>query len=191
MNVLEAINSRRTIRRFEQKRIPEDELIKIVAAARLTAHGANRQPLKYIIVSSPEMCDKVFSHTKWAGYIPDGTPREGERPTAYIAIISDSDIRPIAAADVDCGLAMTTIMLASHELGLGSCAIGSIDRTALHNLFELSENHHVSYLVALGYTAQKGSFFDMEDGNIKYYYDENGDVFVPKRKLDEILIKKI
>lgn len=191
MNVLDAIETRRTIRKFTQEPLKEADLLKIVNAARLSAYGANRQPLKYIIISEKESCAKVFPHTKWAGYLPDWDPSEGERPTAYIAILADSTIRPVKAADVDCGLAMTSMMLCAHELGIGSCAIGSIDREELHALFELDDIYHVSYLLALGYPAQSGSYFDMIDDNIKYYHDDEGNVHVPKRTFNEVLIKKI
>lgn len=188
MSVFDTIVARRTVRKFKRDALNDADLVKIVDAARLSSSGANRQPLKYVIISSPDMCKKVFPHTKWAGYI-DWDPSEEESPSAYIALIADSEIKPAKACEVDCGLAMSNMMLAAEELKIGSCAIGSIDREDLHKLLELPDTYYVSYLLALGYPAQTAEYFDSND--IKYYHDENGNVHVPKRPMNEVLIKKI
>ena len=54
MNVYDAIMKRRTIRKFEQKAVSEDNLVKIVDCARVAAYGANVQPLKFMIVNNSE-----------------------------------------------------------------------------------------------------------------------------------------
>ncbi len=188
MSAFDTILSRRTVRKFKKEPLSDTDLIKIVNAGRLAASGANRQPIKYAIISDEKICAKVFPHTKWAGYI-DWNPTEAESPSAYIAILADNDIKPIKACEVDCGLVMSNMMLAAEELGIGSCALGSIDREDIHKMLDLPENLYVSYLLALGYPAQEAEFFESSD--MKYYHDENGNVHVPKRPLDEVLIKKI
>ena len=52
MNVYDAIMKRRTIRKFEQKAVSEDNLVKLVDCARVAAYGANVQPLKFMIVNN-------------------------------------------------------------------------------------------------------------------------------------------
>ena len=188
MNVFDVISSRRTVRKFKRDPLSDSDLIKIVDAGRLAASGANRQPIKYAIISSEDMCAKVFPHTKWAGYI-DWNPMANDSPAAYIAIIADNDIKPIKACEVDAGLVMSNMMLAAEALGIGSCALGSIDREDLHKMLNLPESYYVSYLLALGYPAQTADYFDASD--VKYYHDENQNVHVPKRPIDEVLIKKI
>ena len=60
MNVYDAIMKRRTIRKFEQKTVSEDNLVKLVDCARVAAYGANVQPLKFMIVTSKNIPnDKV------------------------------------------------------------------------------------------------------------------------------------
>ena len=54
MNVYDAIMKRRTIRKFEQKAVSEDNLVKLVDCARVAAYGANVQPLKFMIVNNSE-----------------------------------------------------------------------------------------------------------------------------------------
>ena len=88
MDVYEAIISRRSIRRFQQKPISTDLLKKFVNAARLAPSAANFQPLEYFVVTDKDLLDKVFETLGWAAYIrPKWSPSQEERPTAYIIIL--------------------------------------------------------------------------------------------------------
>lgn len=71
MNVYDAIMKRRTIRKFEQKAVSEDNLVKLVDCARVAAYGANVQPLKFMIVNNSKTLQKIYPMTKWAGYLAD------------------------------------------------------------------------------------------------------------------------
>ena len=64
MNVYDAIMKRRTIRKFEQKAVSEDNLVKIVDCARVAAYGANVQPLKFMIVNNSENTSKNIPDDK-------------------------------------------------------------------------------------------------------------------------------
>ena len=89
MDVYDAIKSRRSIRRFQQKPIELELLKKFVNAARLAPSAANLQPLEFFIVTEKELCAKVFETIGWAGYIkPKWTPNENKRPAAYIIILN-------------------------------------------------------------------------------------------------------
>ena len=105
MNVYDAIMKRRTIRKFEQKAVSEDNLVKLVDCARVAAYGANVQPLKFMIVNNSETLQKIYPMTKWAGYLADGAPKENERPAAYIAVLGDSSIKSNKMYEVEAGAA--------------------------------------------------------------------------------------
>lgn len=190
MNVYDAIMKRRTIRKFEQKAVSEDNLVKLVDCARVAAYGANVQPLKFMIVNNSETLQKIYPMTKWAGYLADGAPKENERPAAYIAILGDSSIKSNKMYEVEAGAAVTTMMLEAVEMGLGTCWLGAIQRDEIKKLLELDENLNVVYLLAVGYPKQESKIVDMKDNGVKYYEDENGVINVPKRSLEEILIKQ-
>ncbi len=183
MSVYELILNRRTIRKFEQKPISEENLEKMVNAARVAPSGANLQPLKYIAVKSSKMCDKIFPLTKYAGYLEDGAPKEGERPVAYIIVLEDENIRKGAA--LDAGAAIENIILTALEEGIASCWVGSVDRDKLAELLNLPENLVINSVVALGYPAQQSMVAELES-DIKYYLDEQGTLHVPKRSMEEI-----
>ena len=56
----EKIRSRRTIRKYLQKAVPEQVLLKCVDAARLSPSGGNLQPLRYVIINDPKLLKPVF-----------------------------------------------------------------------------------------------------------------------------------
>lgn len=187
MNTYETILQRRTIRKFSQTQIPDENLKKYVNAARLAPSGANLQPVKYVIVQSADMVQKVFSHVRWAAYIaPEGNPKKGEEPTAFVAILADTAIRS-AGYEADMGAAVASFILAAEEDGVGACWMGSIDYEKISELLELAPEQKLLCVVALGYKAEQPVAVEM-DNDIKYYKDEHGVLHVPKRKLDEVLV---
>ena len=188
MNIYETITKRRTVRKFTQDKVQREELIRIIDCARLSATAANLQPLKFAIIDG-DTAKKVYPFTKWAGYLKDWEPSQSERPTAYIAVLTDTSIKSADKSEVDCGSAIADMMFEAVELGLGSCWLGAIDREGIKSLLGLDDKYYVSYLLAVGYSAQTGYVFDVKDDNVHYYFDESGNVHVPKRTLDEVLVE--
>lgn len=188
MNVREAIEKRRTIRKYRQTPIDLATLHELIDCARLAAYGANLQPLKFMAINDAKTVSAIFPLTRWAGYLPDGAPKSGEEPTAYIAILGDMEIKKNGAFEVDAGAAVTNMMLRATELELGTCWLGSIDREKIPALLNLPENLKLVYLLAVGEPMQESCICDMEDGNVKYFEDENGKINVPKRSLEEVIV---
>lgn len=186
MTVYDAVMKRRTIRKFMQKKIERDKLVKLVDCARMAAYGANLQPLKFAIIDDDKKLSDVFPFIKWAGYLEDGAPKQNERPAAYIAVLGDKSIKQSDTYEVEAGAAVTTMMLAAEEMEIASCWLGAIKRDEIKQVLEIDDKFSVVYLLALGYPMQKSEPVEMKD-DIKYYLD--GDVLkVPKRSLNEVLI---
>jgi len=185
MDVYEAIEGRRTIRKYkEEERIPLDLLKKLVNAAKLAPSGANLQPWEFIIVERNDICDAVFPYLKWAGYIaPAGNPPEGYRPAAYIVLLKNPAINKGGVHDF--GAAAQNIMLTAYELGIASCWLGSIEREKVKAVLKIPAEYEIDTIVALGYPAEK-SVIEEEKGSIKYYKDEQETLHVPKRALEKI-----
>lgn len=187
MNVYDAIMQRRTIRKFRQDKIDKAQLVKLVDCARMAAYGANLQPLKFAVIDNDEKLKELFPMTKWAGYLENGTPKENERPTAYIAVLGDKSLKASDSYEVEAGAAVTTMMLAAEEMGLASCWLGAIKRDEIKAALSLDENLSVVYLLALGYPLQKSEPVEFV-GDVKYYLD--GETLkVPKRSLNEVMIE--
>ena len=189
MEVSKALRERRSIRKFKQEKLNLTDLNEILDYARLAAYPANLQPLKFSIITDKDMLDKIFPHTKWAGYLPEtGTPDKSERPTAYIAIWGDKALKQ--SFEVEAGAAVTSMMLGAYEKGIASCWLGALDRNELLKLFNISaDKFDLLYLLALGYPAQKSDISKVgEDGDIKYFELANGQISVPKRSIEDITI---
>jgi len=185
MNVYDAILSRRSIRRFQQKPIPINLLKKFVNAARLAPSAANLQPLEFYIVNDKELCIKVFETLSWAGYIkPKWTPIIEERPVAYIVMLVRDTANKWYLRDVS--LASENIILTAEEKEIGSCILCKIDKQKLREILKIPEEVILDSVIALGYKAEKSVAEDFT-GSVEYWRDENEVLHVPKRKLEELL----
>ena len=188
MQIKDLINARRTIRKFSQKPLTNEQLISYIDAARVAPSAANLQPLKYAVVTEKQMTDKVFETLKWAGYLKgEYNPKEDERPTGYIVVCGDSDIKS-GGYDMDVGAAVENIILTALAEGVGSCWLGSVERPRLKRLLKLSDNLEISCVIALGYPAEEPKQVAIKDNDIKYYLEDKT-LCVPKRPLGEIIIK--
>lgn len=181
MNTIDAIKSRRTIRKFTQEPVTDDELMTIIDAGRLAAFGANKQPLKFKILRNAA---EIYPCTKWAGYLTDWEPAENERPTCYIAILGDTGIKK--TFETEAGSAIANMMLAAVDLGLGTCWLGALDRKKLTEIIDT--DMEVVYLLAVGRPAQNCKAVDIVGDDVKYFEDQNGTINVPKRTMSEVLV---
>jgi nitroreductase len=189
MTLRDLVLKNRSYRRFDQEATINLETLKeLVDLARLSASGSNIQPLKYVLSADAATNARIFPHTRWAGYLEDWPgPAEGERPTAYVVILGDTDLR--REFDRDLGIAAQSIMLGASERGLGGCMIGSIDREQLRAVLEVPERYKILLVLALGKPAEKVVLEAVgPEGNIRYYRDEDDVHHVPKRSLDEVIL---
>ncbi len=190
MSVLDSVKSRRTIRIFKDKEVKNGDLKDIIESARVAPYSANLQPLKFAIVKNQEVRKKCFPFIKYAGYIPAWNPEFKQTPTAFIAVLNDTTIKPTEKAECDAGAAIMSMILVAEEKGLGSCWLGAIDRAKIKEILEIADELDVLYFLGLGYPDQSTKTSKMED-SVKYYFDEDGVLCVPKRELKDILVREI
>lgn len=182
MEVIEAIQQRRSIRRFSRCPVERELLEEMAEAARLSPTGMNLQPLCFAVVSKLALCDAIFPHTRWARLIPDGSagPDWETRPSAYIAILVDKTI--VQSADTDAGAAGMSILLAAQAREVVSCWLGSIDRDEILALLGLEKSRYALHtLVALGYPAMQSRIVPMEGEDTAYFLEGKNSLCVPKR----------
>ena len=184
MNITDAITQRRTIRKYKQHPIPKDILNNLVNAARLAPSAMNKQPLEYVVVDDRKLTAKMFDQVKWAGYIsPRGTPEEGEKPTGYILVLINKELKT-AYTNHDIGAAAQNLMLQAEEYDIGCCWIGSLNKDKVREILHVPQTYELDTLIAMGYKDEKSEYYDSDD-TVKY--DKiNGQYKVPKRKLETI-----
>jgi nitroreductase len=187
--IRDLILKNRSYRRFYQEvDIEREALRELVDLARLSPSARNAQPLKYILYCESQRNSLIFPHLAWAGYIRGWSgPCEGERPSAYIIILGDTEIR--RSFGCDHGIAAQSIMLGATEKGLGGCIIASIEREELRKALEIPLRYEILLVLALGKPKESVVIETVgESGDIKYWRDSEGVHHVPKRPLDDIII---
>ncbi len=186
MELYDLIITRRSVRQFKDISIPIEALNRIVNAARLAPTAANLQPLEFFVVDKAEIRENIFPCLKWAGYIePEGNPRKGNEPTAYIFILVNSKIRD-EGYEYDAGAALENMCLTAWEAGIGSCCLISIDKDKVRQILEIPDDYIIDSVVALGYPAEE-SKVEPWKGSVEYWKDKEGLFHVPKRKLEDII----
>jgi len=183
---MELLKTRRSYRKFEQKPVPEEVLRDILEAARLSASGGNKQPLRYIVINDSSKLDSVLQYLTWAGQIPKeiGWPKDNEKPVLYIAVIENVKESPYS--ETDAGIADANMTLAAWSHGVGSCIICACNKPKLEELFGLGENQRLHSIVAFGYPSHKSTVVDPgDDGKLNYYVDEEKNFYVKKRKIED------
>lgn len=190
MNLRQLIEKTRTYRRFDEKHaIDTATLVSLVDLARLSASGANRQPLKYILVNDPKQRPAVYSCLAWAPYLTTWEgPDPGQRPTAYIIILGDKEISD--SFGVDHGIAAQSIMLGATDAGLGGCIIASVKKEKLRAAMEIPREYEILLVLALGKPVEKVVLETIKNNDVKYWRDDSRVHHVPKRTLDEIILRK-
>ena len=179
----------RSYRRFHQEVSIELETLRgLVDLARLSASGGNHQPLKYLLSCDPERNASIFSQLGWAAYLKDWPgPPEGERPSAYIILLGDRNIRESFGPDH--GIAAQSILLGATERGLGGCIIATVRKGGLRQALNIPERYEILLVLALGKPKEIVVIEAVgPDEDIKYWRDDQGTHHVPKRSLDEIIL---
>ena len=184
MQTFEAMQLRRSIRKFRPEPVPGHLLKQIVNIARLYPSGGNLQPVRFAIVTKPELTGSIFADLGWAMYLPDYAVAECEQPTAYIILLLDTSVRK--KCDYDIGAASTMAMLAATDLGLATCPLANFNASKIVSMLNLPETLRPELVIALGYPAQESCVIPMDD-TVRYSQDENGNFLVPKWNAEKIL----
>ena len=147
MSLLDLILSRRSIRHYENKDIPEEVLQQILETGRQAPSAANRQPIRFIIVNDHDilknLCDNLI--TRFVKYAP-------------VAIVGCADIKSLLTgkwAVVDATIAMENMVIAAWTLGIGSCWIGACNEEKVKEMMKIPNEWKVVALLTFGYPAEK------------------------------------
>ena len=172
--VIEAINSRRSVRAYEPKPVPKDVLNKIIEAANQAPYTSmtRSQPWRFVVVQDPEFKKKLLATAKpfWQNAIegmkqqaPDlyemamslhNVLDEPKDVIYYCAPAIVFVIGPTGGA-VSCALACENMMIAAQSFGLGSCYVGFgamvKGNKEIVKALELKENEAIYGPILLGY----------------------------------------
>lgn len=192
MEFKELVTKNRSYRGYDESRkITKEELVELVNLARLTPSAMNGQPFSYYLAWEKEQLDIIQPLTKWGAALPQLTlPHEGKCPTGFIVICQNREISDnLQQYRTDLGIVAQTMCLGATAMGLGCCMIGNFNGAVLQSALGLSENFFPLLVVAVGKPDETIVIKEIEKGeSTKYYRDENDVHYVPKRKLEDILL---
>ncbi len=187
----ELVLKNRTYRRFfEDEAVSEDVLKQLVDLARTVPSTANSQALKFAFITEEKDREKVYENLGWAAALKDWNgPEKGERPPAYILVLCDQSLAK--NKPIDDGIVAQTILLGACEKGLGGCIFGNIKRKELSAALGIHmEQFSIDLVIAIGKPKETVVITEIgEDGSTNYYRDEKQIHYVPKRSLEDLIIK--
>jgi nitroreductase len=145
--LLSHLQSRRSIRKYQARPVPDNLLEEVLEAARWAPSASNGQPWRFVVIRDPAMRRKIaplagISIIRWAHV--EGAP-------VLLALCGRAG-SPLLQTDV--ALAGMQLMLQAHALGLGSCWIGAFDREPTAQLLQLPPEMHLVALLTLGFPAE-------------------------------------
>jgi nitroreductase len=149
MEYTELIRSRESIRNYDpDKPLDQRTLEKILEAGRIAPSAKNIQPWKFLVVSSPEMRKKVdlCYHRDWFHDAPHILIVLGNKNEAWVRSYDGYN-----SVETDLAIAMTHIILAAENEGVGTCWIAAFDPAILRNVLNLTDNQVVYGITPLGY----------------------------------------
>lgn len=152
MDTLDAIHTRRSIRKYLDQPVGEELIEKVLAAAMQAPSARNQQPWRFVVID-----DRAT-----LAAIPGFMPNASMAAKAPLAILVCGDLALEKSEGywvVDCSAAVENMLLAAHALGLGACWCGVYPRESrmqgLGKLIGLPEKVVAHSLVVIGHTAEK------------------------------------
>lgn len=146
MSLIDTILSRRSIRRYETKDIPEDVMKQILEAGRQAPSAVNRQPIRFVIVKDQEL-SKRFPSMPFNGFMKNA-------PAVIVGCADTKSLLTGKWAVVDSAIAMQNMVIAAWTLGVGSCWIGAFDEKKVKESLKIPDKWKVVALITLGYPAE-------------------------------------
>ena len=165
MDFFSMMEQRYSCRKYQEKAVAREDLMKIVEAGRLTPSACNSQPWKFLVVDEPEakekLCDAlVLENGK------TGAPWREQCPAFIVLVEQKAQVKPIVLnhyqdsqrfAQGDIGMAAMNMCYQAMVLGLSTCVIGMNDQKKMERNFGLGEDDVVRLVLAVGYAAEEKS----------------------------------
>jgi len=149
VDILNLLKSRRSIRIYQDKPIPQDLLLQILEAGRWAPTGANLQPWHFIVVTDAETRKRIGEVARFF-FI-----KFFHVEKAPVILVLGFDTRKGKYGRYDATLAGGNMMTIATSLGLGTCWIGAFDEPKVKEILEIPENIEVIGLITLGYSEEK------------------------------------
>lgn len=176
----------RTIRKFQQKEIKEEDLEYILTNLRYVHSGNNKQTLTYLVVTNMQLRQVIAHEITYAAILPReiAEPKDNEQAMAYLIICADKQHSRVV--DIDTGIAAEYVVESAFEKGIGSCMMLNYNVEHINEILQIPNTRSAAMVIALGYPALTSAAVDMVNGDTAYTCDEYFHYEVPKKSLMDI-----
>lgn len=165
--------------------VREDQLRRIIGVNTKIPSARNQQVLRFRPVLADE-APKVLAHIRLGGALPElRLPLPGTEPNAFIIVCST--VGENRYVDIDLGISAQSMLLQAAEIGLNGICIGAFDKERIKQEFGLETDPLL--ILAVGKGVEKIELTQIGADGDHAYYRENGTHYVPKVRLEDLMIK--
>jgi len=147
MDAIEAVKTRRSVRRYESKPVEESKLREIMECARQAPSACNIQPCFFFVVRSRAKIVELSKTHKYSGFLAN----------APVVIASCADDKASEWYVQDTCAAIENVLVSARALGLGTCWVGVHKEDEPYAQKALGTKLRVINLIGLGYPAENPS----------------------------------
>lgn len=143
MDLFEAIQSRRSVRKYKKDQPVEDEkLQKILEACIASPSAHNGQPWEFIVIKKEETLKAISKETAYGQFLAD--------VPMGVAIVLNPKLSQ-SFHMVDGGILTQNFALAAHALGLATCWVGTMNRDKVKEMLNIPKEKILLTILPLGY----------------------------------------
>lgn len=141
-DMLKFLKERRTIRRYADKMVPDEEIEMILEAGRWAPSASNLQPWKFIVIKNRELINKISTMGPFTKHL--------KRAPVVIAIVGRINEDPYWYIQ-DTSLMSMNMILMAWSLNIGTSWIGGMDRNKVKELLGLGKDDFLLTVLPFGY----------------------------------------
>ena len=165
MDTLEAIRTRRSVRRFADRPVEPEKLQALLEAVRMAPSWANMQCWRFVVVEDPQVRERISE----LSYVESFFATRGYKSNPAQKALAQAPVVIVACAEpgesgdlggqhyymTDMGIAAENLMLAAHSLGLGSVFVGVFNEEQLGDLLDIPPGVRIVGLFPIGYPLEE------------------------------------
>ena len=166
MDTLEAIRTRKSVRKFSDRPVEPEKLRVVLEAVRQAPSWANMQCWRFVVVQDAGVKEKISE----LSYVESFFATRGYKFNPAQKALAEAPVIIVACAEpgqsgdlggqhyymTDIGIAAENLLLAAHSLGLGSVFVGVFNEEKLGDLLDIPPGIRIVGLFPLGYPLEEG-----------------------------------
>jgi nitroreductase len=155
MDVIEAIQSRKSVKKYLDRPVPDQLLGGLVEAGSMAPSSGNKQNWKFIVVKNDDTREQIAKHCDEQYWMT-------KAPAHIVVCSDDAEIMKFYGergmrmySPLNCAAAVENMLLMAHSLGLGACWVSEFDDQELANDLGLSSGSRVQAVVTIGFPTKE------------------------------------